>query len=83
MEGEGMAVYNNPFFRALISMFGLVGACSVVCTKLVGERPLIGGGFVSLFVLGRIILVMPFCLQPRFDIGGMHTLMGWKRLSGL
>jgi len=71
-----MAFYNNPFFWALVSMFGLAGACSAAGTKKVGEHPLIGGCIVLVFVLGRIILVLPHCVQPRFEIAGLYTLLG-------
>ena len=72
-----MAFYNNPFFWALVSMFGLVGACSVVGTQKVGKHPLIGAVTVFVFVLGRVILVLPHCIQPRFEIAGLHTLLGF------
>ena len=71
-----MSFLNDPFVWALISMFGLVGACSVVGTKKVGRNTLLGFLIVAIFDLGRFILVLPFCDQPRFDIGGWHGLIG-------
>jgi len=71
-----MTFLNDPFFWALISMLGLVGACSVVGTKKVGRNPILGFFIVTIFVLGRVILVLPFCHQPRFDIGGLHGVFG-------
>jgi len=67
---------HNPFFWALLSMFGLVGCCSVVGTKKIGGNPLSGFLIISIYVIGRFILVLPYCPQPRFDIGGIHGLFG-------
>ena len=69
-------VVNDPFFWALISMFGLVAACSVVGSKKVGRNTVLGVLIVTIFNLGRFLLVLPFCDQPRFEIGGWHGLIG-------
>ncbi|MHC4250066.1 MAG: methyltransferase family protein, partial [Planctomycetota bacterium] len=29
-----------------------------------------------LVTVGRIVLVLPFCVQPRFEIGGWHSIVG-------
>jgi len=50
---------NNPFLWALISMFTLVGACSVVGSRKIGSHPAIGWVLVTILSLGRIILVLP------------------------
>ena len=71
-----MSFLNDPFFWALISMFGLVGACAVVGSKKVGRNTLLGFFIVVIFDLGRLILALPFCNQPRFDIGGWHGFVG-------
>lgn len=71
-----MARFSDPFFWALISMFGLVGACSVVGSKKVGGSAVLGFFIVATFDLGRFALALPFCHQPRFNIGGWHGLLG-------
>jgi protein-S-isoprenylcysteine O-methyltransferase Ste14 len=71
-----MYFLGDPFFWALISMFGLVGACAVVGSKKVGRNTLLGLFIVTIFDLGRFILALPFCDQPRFDIGGWHSFLG-------
>jgi len=71
-----MTITNNVFFWAFISMFGLVGANAVVSGKKLGRYPLFGSVVVTLFVLGRFALVLPFCPQPRFEIWGLHGLIG-------
>jgi protein-S-isoprenylcysteine O-methyltransferase Ste14 len=71
-----MTILNDPFFWALISMFGLVAACSVVGSKKVGRNTGVGVLIVTIFDLGRFLLVLPFCDQPRFEIDGWHGLFG-------
>ncbi len=71
-----MAYYNDVFFWAFISMFGLVGCGAVVSGSKLGRYPLFGAVVVSIFDLGRILLVFPFCPQPRFELWGFHTTIG-------
>ena len=61
-----MEIIKTPFFWALISMFGLVGANAVVSGKKLGKYPLYGILVVILFDLGRFVLVLPVLQQPRF-----------------
>lgn len=67
---------NNPFFWALISMFALVGACSVVGSRKIGGHPALGWIIVSIISLGRVILVLPFIDQPRFFLNGFNSIIG-------
>ncbi len=71
-----MMFYEDPFFWALISMFSLVGAVALVGSKKMGRYQLLGIIIVALFLLGRIILVLPFCPQPRFEIGICNWVTG-------
>jgi protein-S-isoprenylcysteine O-methyltransferase Ste14 len=71
-----MAFFRDPFFWAVISMFGLVGAGAAVGGKKVGKYPLLGFTVVAIFDLGRVILVLPSLIQPRFEIGGWHWAIG-------
>ena len=71
-----MTFFNNPFFWAFISMFGLVGCGAVVSGMKLGKFPLFGAIVVVIFDLGRVLLVLPFCPQPRFEIWGLHTFIG-------
>jgi len=68
--------FKDPFFWAMISMFGFVGATSMFSKHKYTNNII----FVSLSLLfvtvGRIILVLPFCPQPRFDIGEIHLFLG-------
>ena len=67
---------NNPFFWALISMFTLVGACSVVGSRKIGSHPALGWIIVSILSLDRIILVLPSVEQPRFFLNGFNAAIG-------
>jgi protein-S-isoprenylcysteine O-methyltransferase Ste14 len=71
-----MTFINNPFFWAFVSMFGLLGCGAVVGGKKLGKYSLFGTMVVFLFDLGRVILVLPYCPQPRFEIWGLHTEAG-------
>ena len=71
-----MVVLKEPFFWALISMFGLVGAGAVVGGKKLGKYPLFGFAIVVIFDLGRVILVLPTLTQSRFEISGWHWAVG-------
>lgn len=71
-----MSFLNNPFFWALISMFGLVAACAVVGSQKIGSNTFFGICIVTVFDLGRFLLALPFCPQPRFDGGGWSRLVG-------
>jgi protein-S-isoprenylcysteine O-methyltransferase Ste14 len=68
--------FNDPFFGAFISMFGLVGCGAVVSGSKLGKYPLFGSTVVIIFDLGRVLLVLPFCEQPRFDLLGLHIFVG-------
>lgn len=57
-------------------MFGLVGCGAVVGGTKLGKYPLFGGIVVIIFDLGRVVLVLPFCTQPRFEMWGLHFLTG-------
>ncbi len=67
---------NNPFLWALISMFTLVGACSVVGSRKIGGHPALGWIIVTVLSLGRLILVLPSVEQPRFYLNGFNSAIG-------
>jgi protein-S-isoprenylcysteine O-methyltransferase Ste14 len=71
-----MFLLQDPLFWALLSMLGLTGACLVVGTSRVGKHPLMGGVIVTVFFMGRFIMVLPYLPQPRFDLGPWQTVIG-------
>jgi hypothetical protein len=72
-----MTFLDSPFLWALISMFGLVGACAVVGSKRVGGRPLLGLLFVTAFFLGRFVLA---CLSANSLVS---VLAAWSAFWGV
>ena len=71
-----MGISTNPLFWAFVGMFGLVCCCGVVGTERLGKHTAFGFFAVAIFDLGRFLMVLPFCPQPRFDLGGMHPVVG-------
>lgn len=71
-----MFVLTNPFFWAFVGMFGLlVGTVMVSGTKL-GQNALLGIATIMICDSSRIVLVLPFCVQPRFEIGAWNWIIG-------
>ncbi len=71
-----MAFLQDPFLWAFISMFALAVGGAVVGSKKFGQHALFGFTVVSTFIIGRIILVLPFVTQPRFESEIWHLLIG-------
>jgi protein-S-isoprenylcysteine O-methyltransferase Ste14 len=71
-----LSVLEDPFFWALMSMFALVAAGALVSGTRLGSYRRFGVVVVALFLLGRVILVLPSCPQPRFELGGLNWAIG-------
>ena len=71
-----MSILSDPFLWAFVSMFGLVGCGAVVSGSRLGRFPVSGATVVIVFDLGRVILVLPFCQQPRFDMWNVNMFVG-------
>ncbi|MGH9677458.1 MAG: hypothetical protein ACRD36_10185, partial [Candidatus Acidiferrum sp.] len=67
-----MFVITNPFFWASISLLGLVLAAGVVGSDTLRRSASLGLFSVAVFALGRVILVLPFSVQPRLNLGAWH-----------
>ena len=59
----------NPFFWAFISLFGILCATAAVNTKYGKKYHWFGIISLSLFTIGRFVLVLPIIPQPRFQEG--------------
>jgi protein-S-isoprenylcysteine O-methyltransferase Ste14 len=68
--------YTNPFFWALLSMLGMVGATSLFARHGLRHNILFVSFSLFLVTIGRAVLVLPFCTQPRFGIAGVQWLIG-------
>lgn len=71
-----LSFYTDPFFWALLSMLGMVGATSLFTGHKLKHNPLFVGLVLILVTVGRIVLVLPFCKQPRFDGSWPFLLIG-------
>jgi len=71
-----MYVYENPFFWAFVSMFFLMMGPAFFSGAPIGRIPLLGFITVIGNDFSRILLVLPFVIQPRFDIGIWNWIIG-------
>jgi protein-S-isoprenylcysteine O-methyltransferase Ste14 len=71
-----MYVFDNPFFWAFVSMFFLVLGTALVSGIPLGHNPLFGFITVIGNDFARILMVLPYVDQPRFDIGIWNWILG-------
>ncbi len=71
-----MDFYTDPFFWALLAMTGLAGATSLFSLHSLRRNLVFVATVLILVTAGRVILVLPFCPQPRFDLAGLHRVIG-------
>jgi protein-S-isoprenylcysteine O-methyltransferase Ste14 len=71
-----MFILTNLFFWAFVGMFGLLVGIALVSGIKPGQNALLG--FITIVICdsSRIILVLPFCPQPRFEIGIWNWIVG-------
>lgn len=70
------AFLSNPFFWALLSMFGLLGAAAVTSSRRMASQSIYFLGSLLLPALGHTMLVLPFVDQLRFESTGWHWYVG-------
>lgn len=68
--------YTDPFFWALLSMFGMVGATSIFVRQRLRHSFAFVTVVLTLVTAGRLVLVLPFCPQPRFEAVIWHWPLG-------
>jgi len=71
-----MFILTNPFFWAFVGMFGLLLGIALVSGTKLGQNSLFGVITIMICDFSRIILVLPFCPQPRFEIGIWNWILG-------
>jgi len=71
-----MFVLQDPFFWAFIGMFGLLAGTAMVSGTKLGRCAPLGFAVVMVNDLARIMLVLPFCPQPRFEMGVWNWIVG-------
>jgi protein-S-isoprenylcysteine O-methyltransferase Ste14 len=71
-----MPILTNLFFWAFVGMFGLVVGIALVSGIKLGLNAVFGYITIAICDLSRILLVLPFCPQPRFEIGIWNWIIG-------
>ena len=71
-----MFVLQDPFFWAFLSMFGLLVGMAVVSGTRLGRYAPVGFIIVMICDLSRVMVVLPVCPQPRFEIGYWNWIAG-------
>ena len=71
-----MFILTNLFFWAFVGMFGLLVGIALVSGIKLGQNALLGVVTIMICDCSRIILVLPFCPQPRFEIGIWNWIIG-------
>lgn len=71
-----MNILTNLFFWAFMGMFGIVMGITLVSGIKLGQNALFGLITIMICDLSRIILVLPFCSQPRFEIDIWNWITG-------
>jgi protein-S-isoprenylcysteine O-methyltransferase Ste14 len=71
-----MFIFTNPFFWAFVGMFGLLVGIVLVSGIKLGQNALLGLITIIICDSSRIILVLPFCPQPRFEMGMWNWIIG-------
>jgi protein-S-isoprenylcysteine O-methyltransferase Ste14 len=69
-------VFTDPFFWAFVAMFGMVAGNAIQGSPLVGRIAVFGFLVVATVTLGRVVLVLPFVVQPRFGGGVLRWTIG-------
>jgi protein-S-isoprenylcysteine O-methyltransferase Ste14 len=71
-----MFILTNLFFWAFVGMFGLLVGIALVSGIKLGQNALIGLITITVCDCSRIILVLPFCPQPRLEMGVWSWIIG-------
>lgn len=61
---------------AAVSLFGLILTSTVIAAEALRRSRLVGFIGVTLFALGRVVLVLPYCPQPRLEFAMWHWIAG-------
>ena len=77
-----MIVLTNLFFWAFVGMFGLLIGIALVSGTRLGRNAVLGVITIMICDFSRILLVLPFCPQPRFEIGIWNWIIGGIILTG-
>jgi protein-S-isoprenylcysteine O-methyltransferase Ste14 len=77
-----MFILTNLFFWAFLGMFGLLVGIAFLSGIKLGKNAILGTILIMICDFSRIILVLPFCPQPRFEIGIWNWIIGGLIIIG-
>jgi protein-S-isoprenylcysteine O-methyltransferase Ste14 len=66
----------NPFFWAFLAAVAAVAGNAIEGSPVVGRNSLFGFVVAVTVTLGRVMLVLPFVIQPRFGEGSVLRVLG-------
>jgi len=69
-------VVTNPFFWAFLAAFAAVAGNAIQGSPVVGTNPYFGFIVVVTATFSRVVLVLPFVVQPRFGGGPVLWTIG-------
>ncbi|MBY0273835.1 isoprenylcysteine carboxylmethyltransferase family protein [Candidatus Binatia bacterium] len=69
-------VLSNPFFWAFVATVALVGGDAIQGSPVVGRSTLFGLVVVLVATIARVVLALPFVVQPRFGAGPGRSIVG-------
>lgn len=71
-----MRFFGDPFFWALVSMFGLAASEALVGSARLARFRSLGLVAVGMFTVGRVAIVLPMVAQPRLVTGAWSWSIG-------
>jgi protein-S-isoprenylcysteine O-methyltransferase Ste14 len=69
-------VLTDPFFWAFLATFAIVGGDAIQGSPVVGRSTWFGLVVVLTATFGRVVLALPFVVQPRFGTGPALWIVG-------
>src|SRR5262245_55327527 len=69
-------IVTDPFFWAFVAMFAAVAGNAIQGSPVVGTNPYFGFVVVITATFSRVVLVLPFVVQPRFGAAPVLWVMG-------
>ena len=69
-------IATNPFFWAFLATFAAVAGNAIQGSPVVGKNPYFGFIVVITATFSRVVLVLPFVVQPRFGEGPVLWAVG-------
>lgn len=73
---DAVTFLTDPFFWAFLATFANVAGNAIQGSPVVGRNPIFGFVVVATVTFARVVLVLPFVVQPRFGGGTLRWAIG-------